>query len=519
MRRTADALAAFRCRLGPLQILVAVGLLAGCAYAPPASEPQGKWALPPAEGGALAALATRVERDLEPAASAYRLLDRSDDALAARLALVDHAVATLDVQYFIWQNDATSRLVVRRLIHAADRGVRVRVLLDDLTLSGWDSELMALDRHPFMEIRVFNPWHLRTRAGRLFEFPFRMDALNHRMHGKAVVVDNLFGIIGGRNLGNRYFGLDESFVQNDLDVLLAGPLVLELSDYFDLYWNSLQSYPVSQVVSRRSQSLSLPEAIARVEGAIEEFSPRLTGFPNEPKRWDGFLESLTAKFTQGAGVIYYDTPYIDEQLPVQLYEQFTRLAARTREELLISSPYFIPDHDFVNLLADLVAQGVRVVVVTNSLATNNHVVAHTGYRKWRRDVLEAGVELYEMRIDAETAGHYSTEPVVGERVGLHTKAVVVDGRYSFVGSPNVDPRSMILNTEVGIVVDDEVLAGRLRALVLRDTEPHNAWRVLLRQGDVYWSSGSERLHRQPARGFGQRVVEFLINLLPLKNQG
>jgi putative cardiolipin synthase len=205
---------------------------------------------------------------------------------------------------------------------------------------------------------------------------------------------------------------------------------------------------------------------------------------------------------------------------VRLYPQFKDLVRSAQREVLISSPYFIPDEEFAQLLADLVARGVRVVVVTNSLATNNHVVAHTGYKRWRRRVLGDGVELYELRADAEALALYVTPPVTAAALGLHTKAVVVDDERTFIGSPNVDPRSMVLNTEIGVVTTSPDLARRVSALIERDAAPENAWRVTMSpDGWLTWSSGAEQVKRQPAKGFGQRAIEFLLNLLPLKEQG
>ena len=215
----------------------------------------------------------------------------------------------------------------------------------------------------------------------------------------------------------------------------------------------------------------------------------------------------------------WESPDILDESRPRLYEDYKKLIASARSEVLISSPYFIPEEEFCTLLRELVARGVRVVVITNSLATNNHVVAHTGYRQWRREVLAAGVELYELRTDAEALSLYVTPPSEATRLGLHTKAVVIDRERAFVGSPNVDPRSMVLNTEIGVVGDGPAFAARVAALIERDIAPQNAWRVTMdEQGWLTWSNSDEVVRRQPAQGFKQRVIEFLLNLLPIKNQ-
>ncbi len=215
----------------------------------------------------------------------------------------------------------------------------------------------------------------------------------------------------------------------------------------------------------------------------------------------------------------WESPEILDEARPRLYDDFKALVASARSEVMISSPYFIPDAEFRGLIRDLVARGVRVVVVTNSLETNNHVVAHTGYRRWRREILAAGVELYELRSDAEALSAYVTPPTQSSRLGLHTKAVVVDGERAFVGSPNVDPRSMVLNTEIGVLGEGPEFTARVAALIERDISPANAWRVTMDdEGWLQWRNADEVVRRQPAKGFGQRAIEFLLNLLPLKYQ-
>jgi putative cardiolipin synthase len=245
----------------------------------------------------------------------------------------------------------------------------------------------------------------------------------------------------------------------------------------------------------------------------------LAPFTLEPSDWSTFLEDLVATFAPARSEILWESPDILDASRPRLYDAFKEFVASAQSEVLISSPYFIPDADFRALLRELVAKGVRVVVVTNSLATNNHVVAHTGYRRWRRELLAAGVELYELRADAAALSHYVTPPASASRLGLHTKAVIVDGERAFVGSPNVDPRSMVLNTEIGLVGNGTEFARRVAQLVERDISPANAWRVTMNEeGWLRWSSGEEVLRRQPAQGFVQRAIEFLLNLLPLKDQ-
>jgi putative cardiolipin synthase len=504
----------FWCALGAVALLTACASLPSITLAPEAASP-------PAAHGSLSRYEADLVGGLTDGFSAHWLLDRNELAFNARLALTDTAVETLDIQYFIWQEDATGYLLAGRLLAAADRGVKVRLLLDDFSVSSRNNELLRLDAHPRIEVRLFNPWaSRRSRAAKLFEFLARAPTLNRRMHNKTYIADGHFAIVGGRNIGDRYFGLYAPFVQNDLDVLLAGPVVRDVIGTFDEFWNDRRTYPAASLPNARDAATAIATTRGDIAAAVAASGHLLQAFPPAPADWDEYFGSLLAERSAGASELYYDTPNIREPSQVRLYPQFKALAATAERELLISSPYFIPDDEFRELLGELARRGVRVRVVTNSLATNNHVVAHTGYKRWRRDVLASGVELYELRGDADALALYVTPPATSASLGLHTKAMVVDGERTFIGSPNVDPRSMILNTEIGVVTQSAELARRLTALIERDMAPENAWRVTM-DGDGWlaWSSGSEELNRQPAKGFTQRAIEFLLNLLPLKKQG
>jgi putative cardiolipin synthase len=468
----------------------------------------------------LADIAGRVEAMLGSGESAHWLLDRNALALRARLALADEAAVSLDVQYFVWQSDASGHLVADRMLHAADRGVRVRILVDDFGVSGKGGDVLKLEAHPNIEVRTFNPWRTRgNRLGTATEFLARAHVLNRRMHNKTFIADGRFAVLGGRNIGDRYFGIYEHFVQNDLDVMVAGQVAREVAVTFDDYWNSEHAFRIASFEYDQRPRNPLVATREELHASIDANAALLASFPSDPVDWSAYLEELVATFAPARSEVLWESPAILDESRPRLYADFKELIAGARSEVLISSPYFIPDAEFRELLRELVARGVRVVVVTNSLATNNHVVAHTGYRRWRRDVLGAGVELYELRSDAEALSLYVTPPGAAERLGLHTKAAVVDRERTFVGSPNVDPRSMVLNTEIGVVGDGPIFAARVAALIERDMAPANAWRVSMdEEGWLRWTNGDEVVRRQPAQGFRQRMVEFLLNLLPIKNQ-
>jgi putative cardiolipin synthase len=475
--------------------------------------------LPPAEAGALHDYSARIASRLDPSESAFWLVDKADFSLDARLALVDSAVTSLDIQYFIWEKDATAWLFARRVISAADRGVRVRILLDDLCVSAHEKEFASLGMHPNIEVRTFNPFGNRTTAGRVIEFMFRFGRLNHRMHNKSVVADGRFAILGGRNIGDRYFGVYDEFVQNDLDIMAVGPVVDAVATGFDKYWNSDQAFPLEVAAPRRSANGDLAEFTAFIEASYLSENERLQAFSLEPPDWTNHFENLARGFAAGPGQYVQDPPDVNDEPPERFYVEFEKMVARTQRKLLISSPYFIPEEEFVEQLATLAARGIRVVVLTNSLASNNHVIAHTGYKRWRERLIEAGIELYEARADSSAIDYYTTPPTQPGFLGLHSKAAVVDDTWSYVGSPNVDPRSMVLNTENGFFVESADLAARVTALIERDLRPENAWRVSFDEtGELQWTNAVETVTRQPAKGFGHRVVEFFINLMPIKDQ-
>jgi cardiolipin synthase C len=494
-------------------------VLAGCAtlgeYAPAAPR---EVAVP--VESALHARAAEITAGLESDdESAFWLLDRNEVAWTARLALTDEAVSTLDIQYFIWQTDATGQLLLRRVLQAADRGVYVRLLFDDFALVGFDREIAGLNAHRNIEVRVFNPWRRRATLLKPFEFVFRVGTLNHRMHNKIYAADKSFAIIGGRNIGDRYFGLHDGFIQNDLDVMAAGQAATDVLETFEQYWTSPLSWPGTAFSRDEDDDRLLERVRARLDEEVISRADTLSVTGIDPISWSSYLTVLDEWFIAGSSTLHVDSPEVPDVSPEAVYEELIRLIAQAEYEVLISTPYFIPDREFVDLLGELTGRGVRVAVVTNSLASNNQSVAHTGYRPWRRTLLRLGVELYEFRRDAELRRDYTTPPVVAESMGLHAKAVVVDRRLSLVGSPNVDPRSLVLNTEIALTVDSEELAASVAELILRDMRPENAWQVRLTgRRSLTWSNDDRTVNRQPARGFGQRVLEFFMFLLPLKGQ-
>jgi putative cardiolipin synthase len=464
-------------------------------------------------------VAGQIGADLGPGESAFWLLDRADFSYEARLALVDQAVESLAIQYFIWEKDPTSRLMSHRVIQAADRGVQVRILLDDLTLNGQDGEFSALASHPNISVRTFNPWRSRGNLGRVGEFFMNFGQLNHRMHNKTVIADGHFAILGGRNIGDRYFGAWDDFVQNDLDIMVAGPAAIDVADSFDLYWDDNLSYALADVAKPKAARQALEPTVEFLLSVYQAAQDRLIEYPLETSCWDDFFEYIIESYLPGIGVLGQDLPDVEIARPTQLYQPMLDMLAMAERRVLLSSAYLIPDQTFFDLMAELEGRGVEVTLLTNSLASNNHMVAHIAYKSWRKKLLGIGVELYEARDDSAFISEYSTPPTEPAFLGLHSKAIVVDERFSFVGSPNIDPRSLIINTEIGFFVDSPELADRLAALIERDISPDAAWRVYQdERGRLRWASSAGVVKSQPALGALQRIKAFFISLLPLRSQ-
>ena len=392
-------------------------------------------------------------------------------------------------------------------------------MLDDLTLNGQDGEFSALADHPNISVRSFNPWRSRTNLGRVGEFMLNFGRLNHRMHNKTMIADGHFAMLGGRNIGDRYFGVWDEFVQNDLDVMTAGPAAVDVADSFDLYWNSGLSYSIADIAKPKAALQALEATTALLESVYLAERERLQGYPLEIDSWDGLFDYLLESYSAGVGRLVQDLPDVEAALPNQLVPPLLDMLAGASERVLLSTAYFVPDQEFVDLLVGLEERGVEVIVLTNSLASNNHMVAHTAYKLWRKDLLRHGITLYEARDDSVYISEYSTPPVEPVFLGLHSKAIVVDDHLSFIGSPNIDPRSLIINTELGFFIDSEALAGRLTALLERDISPEAAWRVFLNdRGRLRWESSAGTVKNQPALGLKQRITAFFINWLPLKSQ-
>ena len=470
-----------------------------------------------------------------PELSGLLLLDEGGDAFEARIALTDAAERTLDVQTYLWYGDTTGKLILSRLLAAAQRGVRVRVLIDDIDLNGLDFSFALLDSHPNFEVRIFNPFSARSSGfARAFEFLGGKRHLNHRMHNKTYIADNVAAIVGGRNVGDHYFNVNTKANFRDLDVLAVGRVAREVSTSFDGYWNSAWAVPVKALVKDAP-----PEAsVTRARDSLQQFADQLEGYPY-PYRRDlqatlARLRDFDDRYTWARATAFYDDPdKVGKPDARHMGSALNSTLGSAGSDLLIESAYFIPLDSGVTTLAEMTQRGVRIRVLTNSLASTDVMLAHVGYAKYRRRMLDHGILLHEFRPDGSPSRSQSSPGFYGSsRVSLHSKAIVVDRRTVFIGTANLDPRSMIWNTEIGLLVESSGFAERVARFIESGMEPHNSWHVsylntgptgLPLQGKkLVWSSLRNGVHTRTTREPDVDLLRILgaafLSLLPLDEQ-
>jgi cardiolipin synthase C len=503
-------------------------LLGGCAGLPTDIERKESRALADTDTTRLGQ-ATRSLSAAHPGDSGFRPLRSGVDALLARLALAEAAERSLDVQYYIWHDDLTGRHFANALLRAADRGVRVRVLLDDVGVKPKDEVLLSLTAHPNIEIRLFNP--VASRSFRNLSAIGDLRRVNRRMHNKAYIADNQVAILGGRNIGDEYFGAHGEVAFGDLDVLTIGTGVKDVSAAFDRFWNSEVVFPVAALTGSAADSAGLVTLRGELKAFIDEQrdSPYVTAAKAELA--DRFAASGTGMFWGKAHVLFDDPDKITrppEATEGHLLPQFSGLGAPLRQELLIVSPYFVPGDAGVNWLRALADRGVRVTILTNSLAATDVGAVHAGYQRYREALLEGGIRLYELKPEAIEHGREKqrTGSMSGSRASLHAKTFVFDRRAVFIGSLNLDPRSIQLNTEIGVVCESASLAEELAGGLERNLDSI-AWR-LERSVDasgnsrIVWvestAAGVQRHQDEPGTSGWRRFSVWFLGLLPIESQ-
>ncbi len=507
--------------VGTLVLAALLFVVLGCSTLPPRPEGPATSVLPVAGD-------TRLDRvvgpalEARPGQSGFHLVADGVEAFALRGLSGRAAERSLDVQYYIWHDDLTGRLLALELIEAADRGVRVRLLLDDMDARAKNFAIAALAAHPNISVRLFNPFASRQGFfGKAMEGLTSFSRINHRMHNKSWIVDNRFAIAGGRNVGDEYFSASEHVNFNDLDLAFVGPAVEQLSTSFDRYWNSDQVWPIESLspdavstaalddLRRRAQAYAVEARqtpyIRAMEGHDAVAAAKAMALPMQwTPRWQ-VLSDAPDKATRKAPAL--ETSAVLDGL--------TRAVGEARDDVVLISPYFVPGDSGTAQLVGLVEQGRKVRVLTNSLAANDVAAVHGGYSAYRKDLLEGGVALWELKPE-RSEGKDGISMFGSSGASLHSKAAVIDDEVAFVGSFNLDPRSVSLNCEQGILVDDPVIAAQVAALFQAMTAPASAWEVTLDDGDLRWSDGSERFDREPEASFGRRFQARMARWLPVE---
>ena len=483
----------------------------------------------PSHALAVQADATEWDRVLVPLLAQHPgqtgtlLVNDGREAFAARALSARGAGRSLDLQYYLWHDDLTGRLLALEAWRAAQRGVRVRMLLDDMNAHGLDQQLLALDAHPNIEIRLYNPFRNRTGVRRLLETLVRVFRVDHRMHNKAWIADGRVAVVGGRNIGKEYFDAASGTNFRDLDVVLMGPAVAGASAVFDRYWNSEAVVPIGELGQK--DATRLQELVTAIQAqtrsaAAQTYLRRVEATPGV----QAFLAQQAQPFWVSDIRVVADPPqkWSKDDRGEWLVHALAKVVEGTRQRASLISPYFVPGVGGTGMLNALEARGARVGVVTNSLAANDVPAVHGGYARYRERLLGGGVELYELR--AQGASQTESAGLFGSSgASLHTKAFVVDGQRGFIGSFNLDPRSVALNTEMGVLFDHPGLGAALQAEYDRLAGPAFSYVVYAdANGHLRWrddgTSPPTVYTGEPDASVWRRVTASVLRVLPIESQ-
>lgn len=469
--------------------------------------------------------------DASGRASGVALMPDAAAAFAVRASSARGASRSLDLQYYMWRGDVTGQLLAQEVLSAADRGVSVRLLLDDVYALGRERTLAALDSHPHIEVRLFNGtrWRRFGRFGFLLELLFGGRHLNRRMHNKSWIADGCLAIVGGRNLGDEYFGIGEpnALRFRDLDLVIAGPAAQQATRVFNRYWASPLARPAHLVAVAAEREGGLPGLRATLASAEDRpaaatLLARLARAPLEQ-----IAQGLTLAGSDAIQIIADPPEKARRGLRARkraraaggIAAEIADALRLAKREALLISPYFVPGKAGLKLVQDLRARGVKVSVVTNSLAATDVVAVHGGYAKYRQALLEAGVTLFELKPRWPDEG----SSLLGSRgAALHTKAFAVDGELAFVGSFNLDPRSAALNTEMGAFVRNPTIAQEVAAEHARLADPAVSWQVVWDDGRLGWREAPApwpcAFRTEPFADRWQRALAWLVQRLPIEEQ-
>ena len=458
--------------------------------------------------------------------SGVYLLSSGKDALAARLGLLALAERSIDAQYYLYHSDQTSRLFTSKLIKSADRGVRVRLLVDDIDLGGRERGALLLDAHPNIEVRFFNPF---SRAyPRVIQFVTRFGDVTRRMHNKSLSADNQISIVGGRNIGNEYFDASDEANFTDLDAMVIGPAARQINNSFDDYWNNERAYPVALFAQELP---SEEEARAAWEALHAEADSMLD---------DPYIESLqqtelaqafgsqTIRFHWADIRAVFDDPrkFESDSTDYLLAPDLAPLFRDVKDRLTIISPYFVPGKRGTQFLIDLAERGVNVDVITNSLASTDVAVVHAGYVRYRKKLMKGGVKVHEVQAWPTVDKKQSSKTRGSSSASLHSKSFVFDYDRVFIGSLNLDPRSIHENSEIGLIIDSPAVAREMMDWA-EDFSVTRTYELTLTKSwtgrhKISWiapiNQGGNEIHHEPDVGIFKRMMVNLLRFVPMESQ-
>ena len=468
------------------------------------------------------------EEEKHSGLSGFMLQDQGKISFDTRLALVDLAEKSIDIQTYIWKQDTISGILAERLLAAADRGIRIRILIDDFTLRNRDFGIATFDAHPNVSIRVFNPFGNRFYIGpinlrRKFELITDLSRLNYRMHNKVFVVDNQIGLVGGRNIADEYYGYSNKYNFLDIDLLASGPVINDVSRGFDIYWNSERAYPIT-AFRKHPPEETIPELYSNFRARVGDRRRELGLVTLQPQNQLEFLQQMVSKFIWANAEAIIDNPDKADETeanPVGVFKGLRNNVLESGSEIFIVSPYFIPGSEISNSLTEYRNRGVSIRVLTNSMAAADHSSTFSGYARYRKVVLSNGAELFELKPDVSSFVLEEDIPGSSGNGGVHAKVMMFDRKRVFVGSFNLDPRSINLNTEIGLLVHSEELTVQVAELIDELIQPDNSWQVTLDdKGELVWQgsvNGSSVIHNSdPEAGGWRKFKIFIFSLLPIE---
>lgn len=447
------------------------------------------------------------------------ILEKGEEALMARAWLAQQAISTIDVQYFIWSTDNIGILAGEALLSAAERGVKVRVLVDDLLIDAKDKTMLALDAHPNVNIRIYNPKHSvgTSKLKRLYNVLSDFRDVNQRMHDKVVIFDNAIGITGGRNMADEYFDYNRNYNFRDRDVLLLGKVIAPMAENFEEFWNSQYAVAIDKLLSEKKRLLNQQD-IANHYAFVHAYANDKNNFEPEVRQ---ALQDMPQYFPYLIqNLVWDDIEFVSDKPGKntkmdsltgggESTSKLITVLAEAQRSILIQTPYLVLPEGGIEFFAKLVNKGVSVKILTNSLASTDNLMAFSGYHKQRSKLLDAGIEIYEYKphpaVQQELIERFPRIAQNNPIFAIHAKSMVVDDHTVFIGTFNLDPRSMNLNTEVGILANNHELAAQLKETIAKDLMTGNSWKI------------NKTFNPDSETSWGKRIKLMFYKLLPLRD--